>query len=859
MNRSIAWKLIITVAVVVWAAFAMIPLKDTPFDEYIRGAATSDKAEFAQVIEKAQACVDPVNYKTQKDKYPTLYIALREYSNKNEVDLAKYFPDINVRDIKILKKRNTILLKELYKRSKSALKQGLDLQGGVSFTLQIDENELSGEQAIKENQIEDVIAVINNRVNGLGVTEPTIRAVGGSSIEVQMPGVSLKDNPEAIEELSRPAKLEFRLVHRTIRPSSAKPPKSEIPVGYELMLSENERGNTVVEVPYYVKKRPEATGEIIKKAGVAIQGINQFLVTMDFTDEGSKVIQKITSTILEEDKKTGIKQPMAIVLDGKLMSAPNIQGVLEKSGQITGNFTHREAVELANALNNPLSVGLKRTSLNEVGPSLAEDAKDASLFAAFMACVTVVVFMLACYLNFGAVAIVTIFVNLFLVVGVLASFGSTMTLPGIAALALTAGMAIDANILIFERIREELKLGKNLLSALESGYSMAFSTIVDANLTTLITALILWYFGSGPVKGFGVTLAVGILTTMFCALILCRALLEILVRTGIFKNGFKFSIMKEDTKFKFLNYAKLSCSGALILFIAFIAFIAYQGDKCVGIDFTGGEVISAQYKEKLPINSILGISSENHDLGEIQAAYQKDIATGGEYLSLQTEADKGDAVLAALEKKYPQAGLKFMSKQSIGSAVSDSIVKDALIACFWSMIAIMLYVAFRFEWGYGIGALVSTLHDVVITIGIYVFIGKVFGIGTGQFSAPMVAAILMIVGYSINDTIVVFDRIREELQLKPDMSLRDIIHYATNRTLSRTMLTSVSTLLAALALFFFGAEIIRDFSLVFIIGIIVGTFSSLFIATPVFYWWHGGSRKRVEAKEPAATKYSWES
>ena len=385
MNRSIAWKLIITVAVVVWAAFAMIPLKDTPFDEYIRGAATSDKAEFAQVIEKAQACVDPVNYKTQKDKYPTLYIALREYSNKNAVDLAKYFPDINVRDIKILKKRNTVLLKELYKRSKSALKQGLDLQGGVSFTLQIDENELSGDQMAKANQLEDVITVINNRVNGLGVTEPTIRAVGGNSIEVQMPGVSLKDNPEAIEELSRPAKLEFRLVHRTIRPSSATPPKSEIPVGYELMLAENERGNSVVEVPYYVKKRPEATGEIIKKAGVAIQGINQFLVTMDFTDEGSKVIKRITSTILEEDKKTGIKQPMAIVLDGKLMSAPNIQGVLEEHGQITGNFTQREAVELANALNNPLSVGLKRTSLNEVGPSLAEDAKDASLFAALMA------------------------------------------------------------------------------------------------------------------------------------------------------------------------------------------------------------------------------------------------------------------------------------------------------------------------------------------------------------------------------------------------------------------------------------------------------------------------------------------
>lgn len=861
-NGGVFWKLVLTAMVVAWAISSMVPFSDTPFEDYIKTRATAFQQEFAGVIKSAEARVDKVNYKGNPDKSPTLYIALRDYANANEVDLSKYFPDINVSDIKILKKRNDILLKELYRQSKGALKKGLDLQGGVSFTLEIDESNLKSNEQLRSGQLEDVLTVMNNRINGLGVTEPTIRIMGGNAIEVQMPGVSLKDNPEAIEELSRPAKLEFRLVHRTLRPSSAKPPLSEIPVGYEVLLMESERGGKVIEEPFYVKRRPEANGNIIKDAYPAMEDANRFSVSMEFTPEGSKVFEKITSSILEEDRKTGVKQPLAIVLDGRLVSAPNIQSVISSRGSITGNFTRREAIELANALNNPLSVGLKRTSLNEVGPSLAEDAKDSSLMASAIGAIATIAFMIFVYWSMGIIAVFSVLVNILILVGVLASFGATMTLPGIAALVLTLGMAVDSNILVFERMREETHLGKSLWTALEMGHEKAFSTIVDANITTLISAIILWKFGSGPVKGFGVTLAVGILTTLFCCLILSRALLELTIRHNLIRKALTKTLLAADLNVNFMKYAKASFAISWTIVILGVATMIYRGDKTLSIDFTGGDLVTIGFNEdkKPPIGEILALSESTSDtgIGEIQASYQTDLASKVERLVLQVESEKGDRVFEKIKEKFPDAGLYLVGQQSVGASVSKDITRDAFIALAISLLSILLYIAVRFEFSYGIGALVATFHDVILTIGLYIILG-LFGVGSGQFSAPMVAAILTVMGYSINDKIVVFDRIREELVLKPTMSLRDIINYSINRTLSRTMLTSLSTFIAALALFVFGTGIIVDFSLVFMLGIVVGTYSSIFIASPVFYWWNKGNRAKVEKESaPANLKKEWE-
>lgn len=861
-NSSILWKLALTAIVLAWAISSMVPLYDTPFEDYIQSRATAHQDEFQKVIAAAEACVDKENYKSDPSKSPTLFIALRDYADANEIDLYKFFPDVNVSDIKVLKKRNDILLKELYRQSKGALKRGLDLQGGVSFTLEIDSANLSSEDYARQGQLDDVLTVMNNRINGLGITEPTIRIVGGNSIEVQMPGVSLKDNPEAIEELSRPAKLEFRLVHRSKVPSSAKPPVSEIPVGYEVLTMERERMGKVEEVPMFVKRRPEATGSIIKHAGVAMEDLDRYSISMEFTDEGSKVFGKITRDILEEDAKTNSKQALGIVLDGRLLSAPNIQSEITTRGSITGDFSRREAIELANALNNPLSVGLKRTSLNEVGPSLAEDAKESSLMAAAIGTLAVVVFMIAYYFGMGLIAVISVCANVIILVGVLASFGATMTLPGIAALVLTIGMAVDANILVFERMREELKAGKSLWSSLQLGYEKALSTIVDANITTLISAVILFYFGTGPVKGFGITLAIGIGTTLFTVLVLSRALLELAVKYKIIKKALQISLIPNDMKIKFLNYAKPAFAISWIVVLCGAAAIIYRGDKTLSIDFTGGDLVTVAFdpsQQKIDIGEITNLGSATGEgLGEIQAAYQVDVATRAERLMLQVENEKGQAVFDALIQKFPNSGLELIAQQSVGATVSKDITRDAFIAVILAMLGMLIYIAFRFELSYAIGAIVAEFNDIIMTIGLYVVFG-LFGMGSGQFSSPMVAAILMVLGYSINDKVVVFDRIREELIMKPTMSLRDVINYSINRTLSRTLLTSSTTFLVSLALYIFSTGIIVDFSLVFMIGVVVGTFSSIFIASPVFFWWNKGNRARVEKESnKAAVVREWE-
>ncbi len=315
-----------------------------------------------------------------------------------------------------------------------------------------------------------------------------------------------------------------------------------------------------------------------------------------------------------------------------------------------------------------------------------------------------------------------------------------------------------------------------------------------------------------------------------------------------------------DAKFPFLKHAKTSFIVSWTIVILGVAILIYRGDKTLSIDFTGGDIVSISFNpdKKLPIEKITELSTSTSDdgIGEIQASYQIDLATRSENLVLQVESEKGQRVFDLLTQKFPDAGLKLVSQQSIGASVSGEITRDAFIAVGLSLLLILLYVAFRFELSYGIGAVIATFHDVVITIGLYAIMG-LFGIGSGQFSAPMVAAILMVMGYSINDKIVVFDRIREELKLKPTMTLKDIINYSINKTMSRTLLTSVSTFVVAASLFLFGTGIIVDFSLVFMLGIIAGTFSSIFIASPVFFWWNKGNRDHVE-KEEALPERSWE-
>jgi len=847
MSGNILWKFLLTALIIFWCVMSVTPLQDRPFEDYIVDQVTAQQDEFSQLFARAEA-------RLAAGDSPTLFIALRDLGVLEDVDYAKFFPQINVADIANQRKRNDILLKHILQTARSQLSLGLDLKGGFGVTLKIDESSQAGlNQFQQEEQLKDAIEIMGGRLDGMGVAEPVIRAVGNNAIEIQIAGLSTKDNPEVIESIKKPARLEFRTIHPSLTPQSI---TGKPPVGYEVLAEERQtRGGEAFEVLHFVKMIPEATGEIIEDAFASQTQTGGFQINLVMTGDGSKVFRQVTERLAPQGNQPG--KPLAIVLDGKLYSAPTIQAVLSKNAQITGNFSQREAIELANVLNNPLAVELRVDQMYEVGPTMAADARDSSINAAQWGAILVVAFMLVYYFIGGLVAVTSALVNIIIVLGVLASFGATLTLPGVAALVLTLGMGVDANILIFERLREELRAGKSIKNATSGAFQKVTSTIVDANVTTLITATILIWLGTGPVKGFGITLAIGICASIFCALYVTRFLVDFLVyRIGV-SNVLGLSLFPEK-KIDFFKYRKAAFGASWLLVLAGVISVVLHHDNILGKDFTGGDEMTVNYSERLDTSAIMQVVKEQ-DLGDVTALYQTLIGQDQEVLKVQTPFDQARLVLQVLQQAFPDAGLQEAGINQIGASVSKNIQWNALISVVCALGGILLYVALRFEVGYGIGAVVATIHDVLMTIGIFVICGALGIFVSGQFTAPMLAAILMIVGYSINDTIVVFDRIREELELNPGSNLRNIVNLAISRVISRSLLTSITTLLAAVSLYVFGAGIIVDFSFVFIVGILTGTFSSIFIASPVFYWWHKGDRRHVEERELTPKRYDWES
>ncbi len=841
MSGNILWKFLLTAVIIFWCVAEISPLKDRPFEDYILEQATAETTEFASIMERAEARVD-----SKKSK--TLFLALREMGAEDDIDYAVFFPQVNLRDVANQNKRNDILLKHILSSAQSNLRLGLDLKGGVGVTLKIAED-APGSKFEQAEQLKDAIEIMGSRLDGHGVAEPIIRPVGDDAIEIQIAGLSTKDNPEVLEDLKKPARLEFRSVHETLSPDTT--PKNKYPVGYEVLAEENEDRKTgeVFERRMFVKLIPEATGEIVDDAYVSQTQTGGFQINLEMTSEGADILAAVTGRM--------IGKPLAIVLDGKLYSAPTVNGVLSSRAQITGTYSQREAIDLANVLNNPLAVELRVDQMYEVQPTLAEGARASSINAAQWGAGLVVGFMLLYYFAGGVVAVISALVNIAIVLGVLASLGATLTLPGVAALVLTLGMGVDANILIFERLREELKSGKSIKNATAGAFDKVTSTIVDANVTTLITASILIWLGTGPVKGFGITLAIGICASIFCALVVTRLLVDFLVHRIGLRKVLGMDLFPSK-KLDFFKFRKPAFIASWLIVLAGVVSVVVHHDNILGKDFTGGDEMTVAYDQRLGADEIMQVVVDQ-DLGDVTPIYQSLIGQDVEILKLQTSFDQARPVLKQLQAAFPDANLIETGITQIGASVSKSIQWNALYSVLCALGGILLYVAFRFEVGYGVGAVVATIHDVLMTIGIFVICGELGIFVSGQFTAPMLAAILMIVGYSINDTIVAFDRIREELELNPGTDLRSIINLALSRVFSRTLLTSITTLLAALSLYIFGAGVITDFSFIFIIGILTGTFSSIFIASPVFYWWHKGDRRHVEEHQLTPKRYEWES
>jgi SecD/SecF fusion protein len=448
----------------------------------------------------------------------------------------------------------------------------------------------------------------------------------------------------------------------------------------------------------------------------------------------------------------------------------------------------------------------------------------------------------------GVFAVISLAVNLLIVLGVLASLGATITLPGVAGIVLTVGMAVDSNILIFERIREELNTGKSLKAAFLAGHEKVVSTIVDANLTTLITSSLMIIFGTGPVKGFGVTLTIGVFSTVFCALVVTKLLLELFIEGDLIKK-FPMLIKTKAPNFDYLKFAKPAFVISWLIVLLGIGVVAYKGHRIYGIDFVGGDEVTLVFNDRQSTSDVRA-ALEGSGIGEANPLYQNDLAGGNETLKVQVPVNEGNKVLPLLQSAFPSAGFDVIGQTTIGPSIGAEIQWNALMSLVLAILGILIYVAFRFEVGFGVGAVVSTIHDILMTIGIFVLFDR-------QFTAPMVAAILLIAGYSINDTIVVFDRIREELKSNPDKRLRDVINLAINSVFVRSILTSVTTFLASIALFIWGGGVINDLAFTFLVGVITGTFSSIFIASPIFYWWHKGDRKHVERHQDVKPTYEW--
>jgi SecD/SecF fusion protein len=411
----------------------------------------------------------------------------------------------------------------------------------------------------------------------------------------------------------------------------------------------------------------------------------------------------------------------------------------------------------------------------------------------------------------------------------------TLTLPGIAGIVLTIGMAVDANVLIFERIREEQEAGKRLASAIQAGYEKAFSTIFDANITTLLTAIILFWQGSGAIRGFAVTLSAGILVSMYTALVVTRMFFHIVAMK---------SRMQKIRMLKLLGNTHIDFVGkrliAAILSLALIAgtwtaFVS-RGKDNFGVDFTGGKSLTMVFEEKQAVEDVRDVLA-TAGVSDAFIQYQMEL-TGGqngvkdEYLELKVPFEEGDAAKAAILEAYgDEAGFRVVQEDSVGPQIGKELQKKGILAIVFALIGIVIYISFRFEFGFAMGAIAALAHDVLITVGIYCLLGR-------QLSLPIIAALLTIVGYSVNDTIVVFDRIREDLKLIKGKKYTEIANLSINQTLSRTLLTSLTTLLSVLVLLVFGGGAIYDFALALLIGVVVGTYSSIFVATPVMLLWH---------------------
>lgn len=761
----------------------------------------------------------------------------------------------NEEDLMVFKKEIIGSLRELSIESEKREKDAFVLVLGLSS---------EQEKFIRENLVNQLIEVLRNRIDQFGVSEPIITKHGKDKVVVQLPGI--KDPERALRLIGQTAQLEFKLVDEETQTkininnlvnvltqegrikdphnieewrSALKPylpPDTEF---YFLVEKDRETGQ-ITRSPILLKRETLLTGEYLKNAQVRIDpNFNEPYVWIQFNERGAKIFEAITAI--------NVGKRLAIVLDDVVRSAPVIREKISGGeAQITGSFTLEEAQDLSLVLRaGALPAPVKILQNITIGPSLGKDSIEKGIKAGLIGALAVIIFALIYYKISGLVAVIALILNIYYLIALLSAFQATLTLPGIAGIILSIGMGIDSNVLIFERIREELRLGRTSYSAVFQGYSKAFWTIFDAHITVLITSLILFIFGTGPIRGFAVTLSISILVNLFTAIFATKIFYEYLYDKGK-ELKVSFLSLLERPNFDFMKYKRIFGIISLVLCsVGILGFLlTLAGRANLGIDFTGGTLLYLK-TEKPPI--LEEIRKTLKEAGFPDVVLQDVKGENMLLLKLKSEretlTEEVTTIISTLSQKLPELKIQVLAKEEIGGVISKELQKKAIFAVLGAVIGIILYLTFRFNLYFGIAAGLATFHDVIGVFAIFYILGL-------EINLLFITALLTIAGYSLTDTVVIFDRIREVI-LREEISgdFDALINRSLNEVFSRTIITTLTTLFGSLALLFFGGIVIRDFALALTLGFILGTYSSIFIASPLLKLLHKGKIPELKKAE----------
>lgn len=785
MEKNLKWKWLLIVGVIGLSIWKIYPPKKTinlgldlkggmhivlqvDLLKYFENKATNVDPAFIDYIKSVQARV--------AQSQENLMLVLQEEADAKGIELSKYFPDYLPGE-KI--KPNNKILEAFWSEASTAPEKAQE--------------------------------IIRRRIDAFGVSEPVIHTEGTNRIVVQLPGIKEKERAKAL--IGKTALMEFRLVSDDKEKTLEAMKGTQIP-GYELMYEKREG----VSYPLLVKRRPELTGSSLKSAIPTVGQYGEPIVSFNLDSKGSKIFALVT--------EQNVGRRLAIVLDNEVLMAPVIKtAITGGSGVIEGNFTQAEAQDIANVLNaGALPAPVEIIEDRTVSPTLGKDSINKGIISGIAGLLLVVVFMGVYYLKSGLIADFALCLNILFIFACLAWFKATLTLPGIAGIILTIGMAVDANVLINERIREESALGKKIGAAISAGYDKAFVTILDSNLTTLFAALIMFIFGTGPIRGFAVTLSIGIFASMFTAIFVTRAVLDfLLLKKGLTR--LPMLQMFKTTKIDFIKWKNLAFLLSLLVIGACIVGAIMKGKDCLGIDFTGGQLVQVRFEKPI---SIENIRQALKPIG-LDTSYIQGFGTERDYI-IRTQKGSVQKIEEQLRSSLPESPFEVMRTEDVGPVVGKRLGKQAIIALSMAFVVMIIYISYRYEFKYAIGGIIALVHDALVSLGLCILTGR-------QLSLPIIAAVLTVIGYSINDTIVIYDRIREDRRLMPKIPFKDLVNTAINQTLSRTFFTSFTTLLVLISLFLFGGEVINDFIFTMLVGCIAGTYSTIYIATALVVQW----------------------